>query len=354
MRKIKRHQIATLLGLFALAACDDTGTQVGIDTLTADQQVELAVLGDAGALEVAVELGDVANDAAVSFGMGGVVEGRGLHNQAGVRFASATQALRHGDLRRAVEEARQARLLLARSIYATGGVDAVVALVERLEELAILVAEDPDDFDDAATLQAKLETLAVEARAFLDAGEYVKAAERALFGEQLARFHRRHIQQDRAQLAVSLAETAVTLAERLVANDSTPVRQLGVADVREHQNRWLWHAHRMLEKAQSALAAGHWARAAHFAEHAHWSALKAVILPGGVTDAELTAMAVLAQDLYAQAEIALGTAPTPLEQRLLMRAARLIEAGEAMIADGKKRGVALVWRGAVISRWLMD
>jgi hypothetical protein len=51
---------------------------------------------------------------------------------------------------------------------------------------------------------------------------------------------------------------------------------------------------------------------------------------------------------------ALGDDPTELEATLLQRAERLIAAGEAMLEDGKKRGVALVWRGAVISSWLAD
>jgi len=353
MRKIKAHQIATLLGIVALVACDDTGTQVDLELLGPEEEVELALLDDAGALEAAVEWGAATNDAAASFGMGNVTQGRTFSGQADVRFSRARGALRDGDRRRALDEAREARRLVARAVYATGGVEAVTALVERLEELVIVVTEEPEDFDNAEALAEKLTALAAEARAFLEAGEYVRAAERALFGEQLARFCRRN-HEPRARLAVSLAGTAVQLATRLVQDDSLPVRTLGASNVREHRNRWLWHAQRMLEHAEKALANGHWARAIHFAEHAHWSALKAVILPGGITDEELTAMVDLSHHLYAEAEVAIGDTPTELEATLFARAGRLIEAGETMLAEGKKRGVALVWRGAVISRWLMD
>ena len=353
MRTTKAYQVAALLGVFALAACEDSGLQVDLATLDTEEKVELALLGDPSTVDIAVELGAAANDAAATFGSGGYIEGRLLHNQAGLRFAAATEARRHGDHRRALEEAREARRLLARTIFTAGGVDAVVALVERLEELALEAAEDGEDFEGAAALAEKLGALAVEARAFLDAGEYVRAAERALLGEQMARFWRRH-HPDRARLAVALANTAVNLAERLVTTDSLPVLTLGTTDVSLQENRWLWHAKRMLAHAQTALTNGNWARAVHFAEHAHWSALKAVILPGGVTDEELTAMVELAHDLYAEAEIAIGDTPTELEARLFARAGRLIAAGEAMVAEGKKRGIALVWRGAVISRWLMD
>jgi hypothetical protein len=92
----------------------------------------------------------------------------------------------------------------------------------------------------------------------------------------------------------------------------------------------------------------------HFAWHAHWSALRAVILPGGVTQEEIRAMVALANELHEQAEVAIGDDPTELQEQLLARAGRLIAHGEALIADGHKRGVAPVWRGAVISRWLID
>ena len=110
----------------------------------------------------------------------------------------------------------------------------------------------------------------------------------------------------------------------------------------------------MLAVAQRALENGHYARAVHYAWHAHWSALRAVILPGDITEDEIAAMVELAKHLYAEAEVAIGDDPTELEARLFARAGRLIEIGEKMIADGLKRGVAPIWRAAVISRWLMD
>ena len=154
------------------------------------------------------------------------------------------------------------------------------------------------------------------------------------------------IRPDRARLAVSLAETAVALAERLINARDVPVRD-AVTDVADRQNRWLAHAKRMLERAQRALENGHFARAVHFAQHAHWSALKAVILPGGITEAELEAMIKVAEELYGQAEAALGDAPSELELRLFQRAGRLIELGKTRIEEGHKRGVApgVAWGG---------
>jgi HEPN domain-containing protein len=144
----------------------------------------------------------------------------------------------------------------------------------------------------------------------------------------------------------------VALGERLVAATDTPVREVGSSDVRNRQNRWLAQAKRFLFLAERALDAGYNARAVHFAYHAHWSALKAVILPGGITDEELRAMAILANDLYEKAQVAVGDDPTELEARLLTLAGRLIEHGEQALEAGNKRGVAALWSAAVISRWL--
>jgi hypothetical protein len=64
-------------------------------------------------------------------------------------------------------------------------------------------------------------------------------------------------------------------------------------------------------------------------------------------------MVVLAEDLYGQAVEALGDDPTDLDARLLARAADLIELGIQQLERGHKRGVAALWRAAVISAWLI-
>ena len=42
-----------------------------------------------------------------------------------------------------------------------------------------------------------------------------------------------------------------------------------------------------------------------------------------------------------------------LELRLFRRAGELIEIGIAKLEEGNKRGVAALWRAAVISSWLI-
>jgi hypothetical protein len=358
MMRTHRHPVAVLLGLVALAACEETGVDTLDQQLTLEEATELALFEDSGSREAALELTDATN-AAGEFGMS--TEARTLALQAGTRLAAADAALHSGDRRRALEEAREARRLMARAIVANGGAEAVEALIERIEDLAAQIDDEDDDiFDDPDAVRARLEALAAEARAFLEEGDLIRAAERALLAEQFVRHHRgrRHFRGDvtpeRAELAVSLAATAVQLAERLLNDEATPVRSLASTDVRDHQNRWFVYAQAMLARARLALENGHYARAVHFAWHAQWAALKAVILPGGVTEEEIRAMVQLAHHLYGEAVSAIGDEPTELEARLLARAGRLIELGEQMLEQGHKRGVAPIWRAAVLARWLMN
>jgi HEPN domain-containing protein len=352
MKTRMMHRTLALFGLLAVAACDESGTGPFLDDLTPEEVLELTVLEDDGSYDVALEVMTVGADVAAAFGGPGVLESRVLNNVARGRFASADEALRAGDRRRAVEEAREGRRMIARALLATDGRAGLEALIERIEELALTATEDGDDFDDPSAAADELDALADRARALLASGDSIGAGERALFAEQRAHFRRRHVNMDRARLAVSLAGTAVSLAERLIAADDVPVRD-AVTDHTDRQNRWLMHAKRLLERAQRALENGHPARAVHFAHHAHWAALKAVILPGGITEAELEAMVVLAENLYEQAEAAIGDDPTELELALFQRAGRLIELGKAKLEEGNKRGVAALWRASVLCAWLL-
>lgn len=359
MKTRKMHGAVIVLGLLALAACDQDGTGPVSDDLTPDEVQELTVLEDESSFNVALELAAVSDEVAGPAAVGGVSASRHHSTQARIRFAAAREALRNGDRRRALEEARAARRLIARAILATRGPDAIDALIERIDDLSVTDLDDDEIFDDPAAVSDELGRLADVARDRLAAGDSLGAGERALLGEQRARHrrgrrdHRGDVRPDRARLAVALAGTAVSLAERLIAANDVVVRD-AVTDVADRQNRWLAHAKRMLERAERALANGAFARAAHFAQHAHWSALKAVILPGGITEPEIKAMIDLADELYAQAEVALGDDPSELESRLFRRAGRLIELGKARLEAGHKRGLAALWRASVICAWLLD
>jgi HEPN domain-containing protein len=359
MTQTTMHRLVALFAVLALTACDESGVDPLDADLTLDETAELVVLEDEGSLGAAFELTEVTTDIAADLGLVGSLEGRTLNTQARARFFAARESIRDGHYRRALEQARHARRLAAEALVATGGQEAVEALIEHIEEVALTLDSDDDDiFDDPEALREKLERIASQARELLEQGNLVAAAERALLGEQFIRYHRGRrdhrgdVRPARARLAVDLARTAVALGERLVAATDTPVREVGSSDVRNRQNRWLAQAKRFLFLAERALDAGYNARAVHFAYHAHWSALKAVILPGGITDEELRAMAILANDLYEKAQVAVGDDPTELEARLLTLAGRLIEHGEQALEAGNKRGVAALWSAAVISRWL--
>ena len=358
MKTRKMQGAALVLGLFVLAACDQDSTGPLADNLTPDELLELTVLEDQSSFNVALELVAVGEEVAGPLAVGGSAGGPQAA-QARVHHAAAVEALQAGDRRRALEEARTSRRLIAEAIVRTRGSEVVDALIERIEDLSVTDVDDDEIFDDPTAISDELGHLADQARDRLAVGDSLGAGERALLGEQRAR-HRRgrpdlrgDVRPERARLAVSLAETAVALAERIIAAGDVPVRD-DVSDVSDHQNRWLAHAQRLLERAQQALENGNFARAAHFAQHAHWAALKAVILPGGITEAEIEAMIALADELYAQAGEALGDDATELELRLFNRAGRLIELGKARLEEGHKRGVAALWRASVICAWLLD
>ena len=346
-----------LCALLALAACGESGTELPFGDLTPEEQAELAVLTDPGSLEVALELTDATADAAAELGQPRALEGRALNAQARMLFADARAAMLAGDDRAALAAAHQARRLIAQALAEIGGDASLEALIERIEALA-LTAED-DVFDDADAVRAELERIAAEARALLARGETLAAAAHAILGEQIAR-HRRgrrdhpDIHVDRARLAVALARTSVRLAERLLADGTIPVvSDAAATDLADHRNRWLVQARHLLAHAEQALENGRLRRAVHFAQHAQWSALKAVILPGGIHEAELRAMVELAETLLAEAAAAVGDDPTELEARLLEWARSSLERGIHRLEEGYVRGIVAVWRCAVISAWLL-
>ncbi len=358
MRKLACSRTLAVLGFLAVGACGESASDPSFENLTAEQELELAVLADQASFDIAVDLTTVMNDVAMARGHAGALSARALNADARAAFAEARKAMLEGDHRRALEVSDIARRLIARALIATGGVPAVEDLIERLED--ILLTMDAEVFDDPDALRAALESIIAEAHALLAGGDSVGAAARAILGEQHVRLRRGRrdrrgdIAPERARLEVALAGTAVALAERLVADHVVPT-DVAESDVPERQNRWLAHARKMLERAEQALSNGRFARAVHFAQHAQWSALKAVILPGGITEGELEAMVKLAQTLHEQATTVIDEEPEPseLRVRLLNRAGDLIEIGIRKLGNGHKRGVAPLWRAAVISRWLI-
>lgn len=353
MKPLKNLRFTALLALFAVAACDDVATDPALEELTAAEQLELAVLADEGSYDVANEVAMVTTDVAADDGHAMVSDARALNAQARVAFAQARSAWLANDHKEALRLSRLARRLVARALIATGGVPAVEDLIERLEDF--LATIDAEVVDDPDALRAELEAVIAEAKALLESGDSVEAAARAILGDQRLR-HRRghrdrpfHVGQDRARLEVAFAGSSIELATRLIQSDAA-VTDVAISD---RQNRWLRHAHKMLELAERALGNGHYGRAVHFAHHAQWSALKAVILPGGITEEELKMMVDVAEGLLEEARASVGDDDTELRKRVLNRAADLFEIGVRRLEAGHKRGVAPLWRSAAMSVWLI-
>lgn len=154
---------------------------------------------------------------------------------------------------------------------------------------------------------------------------------------------RRHPRVDRIGLIVELGATAVSLAERLIDGQGADREQL----------RLLQQAKEYLRLAKAALRSDDPERAVHFAIQACWTALKAVVLPGGVTEEEERMIHELATDLIQAAVAAVGDDPTGLEKLLLQWSAQFYAAGVELLESGQVRGVAWLWKSAVISTYII-
>ena len=148
----------------------------------------------------------------------------------------------------------------------------------------------------------------------------------------------------RAELMVELGAEAVALAERLLAEHG--------AD--EQQKRFLEQARDFQRKAVAALGEGQEARAVELAQAASQHALKAVVLPGGVTDEEARMIRDTAEDLLRRARAAVAADPTDAKRHLLAVAEQLFRAGSEQLAAprGNERGVATLWTAATLAAWL--
>lgn len=347
MRLSRSLRMLPLAGALALAACDvagPTGPIAEETALSAEDAIALDVLSDAGSVEAALSLAGAPVAVGQRRGMvrgapAGVVDDVA---RARLRFQEARDALLRSDRVRAAERAREARRLLARAIQAAGGGLALMATVERAETLADGVAGDPDAYDDPGALRGELDMLGARVRARVQQGDSIGAAERAVLAEQRVR-HRRRDPRHRpggAEVYVALGGTAVSLATRLLDEQEV---------VTEVQTRFLDTAVEYQRAAEAALDAGDDRRAVNLADLAIWTSLKAVVLPDP-TEEEARAILVLAQ---AQYEAAVATGPQGVAATLLERARALLDTGQAVLEAGSVRGVASLWRSAVISTWVL-
>jgi uncharacterized protein YciI len=237
--------------------------------------------------------------------------------------------------------------LVAQGIEMAGGRQAILGMVERMEGLPVTVAADPDAFSDPVGLGLQLGQLAQRARRALGAGDATGAGAVGVLAEQALRHRQREQGQGvgrRADLTVALAVESVALAERLLDE------QAEAADT--EQLDLLATAQEFLAEAETALEAGQDIRAAHLAQLARWWALKAVVLPGGITDEDARLIQEVAETLLEAAAAAVEADPTEVNLALLARATRMLEHGEENLGDGNCRGLGALWQSASISAFL--
>ena len=147
----------------------------------------------------------------------------------------------------------------------------------------------------------------------------------------------------RVELAVALGGESVEIAARLLANGAD-----------EHQKRLLSEARELQRQAEAALKEGQDRRAMELAEAAGQTALKAVVLPGGVTKEEARLVHDVARDLLRDATAAVKNDPTELKRHLLSVAEQLFREGSDQL-DGRgwERALVSLWKSAAISSWLI-
>ena len=110
MKTLRFHPSLALLGILAIAACEDgTPTAPIVEELfSLNEQVELEVLASTGNITVALALADASNNAAGSLGDVRTQDGREFQDRARLRFADAQNDLAIGDHRAALDNARDA------------------------------------------------------------------------------------------------------------------------------------------------------------------------------------------------------------------------------------------------------
>lgn len=348
MKTTRQLSLVPLLAGLALAACQD-GDPAGpsVETLALEDQLALELLQDPSTIETALEVVGIQATAAYRRGHAWG-QSQDFSHQARFAFQNAQAALGQGDQLRAMARAREARRLLAHAMEAADP-NALNALVEHLESLPLAVEGEPEAFSNPGGLGMMLGQLGQEAGQALRKGDRIRAGQLGILGEQL--FRQGQGGQGagmgrNADLAVALGAEAIELATRLLDEAVATAEQA-------EQDDLLATALEFQAQAQTALEAGELARAAHLARLAQWWALKALVLPDGVTDEEVQSMLDLAASLLQDAREAVGAEPDSLQTLLLEKAARMLEAGAANMENGTCRGIGALWQVAVISSYLI-
>jgi len=347
MKTLRLFPFLPLLGALALTGCQDdelTGVQDLPDDLTVEEELTLEVLADPTSTELALELVTAQTGAAYRRGRF-LASGEDIMTQARNQFRKAEDAYANGELVRAMEQHREARRLVAQAMEGAGGLRAMQGQLERLESLPVMVQGDPDSFEDPQGFAWRLGELGTQARNAYRNGNRVQAGQLGVLAEQAVRTRQRDqasLLAGHPEVKVELGAVAIALADGILSEQGADEEQLFLLALAEEFQA-------MAVEAQDG---GYLRIAVHFSHLAEWWALKAVVLPGGVTDDETAFILELAQTLYADALVAVGEEPDELQAALLLKATRMLEAGESNVNSGTCCGLGALWQVAVISSYL--
>lgn len=147
---------------------------------------------------------------------------------------------------------------------------------------------------------------------------------------------------DRVGLVVAFASAAVDLASEILRDEGADDRQIALLERAVGYER----------AAVAALEAGNAGQAVRMAQAACWTALKAWILPDGITHEEVQSVKDTAAELLAEATAAVG-GDDGVRGLVLSWATRFHEHGLEKLEAGEVRGVAALWKAAVLSYWLL-
>lgn len=148
---------------------------------------------------------------------------------------------------------------------------------------------------------------------------------------------------DRVGLAVQFGASAIDLAETILADEGADDRQRAL----------LQEAMEAQRAAEAALDNGDTALAVRMAQKACWGALKAWVAPGGVTRDEADKVHRLATELLTEAAAQVGD-DDGVRGLILSWAITFYTHGDQALEAGQIRGVAWLWKAAVLSWFLID
>lgn len=326
-----------LWGAFYVSGCAETPSDPGFDNLppVGDVEIELATDPDL----IASLLEDVTSVLGNNMTSAAALE---ISTAEGL-FRSARDEWVRGDYERVRVRGDEAREALGRALTRGRDRSTLDDYISRTDHVRQrLDTTDRDDFDRPNDLAADLDRLLADAKRARARGDDVTAGKRVVEASERtdrsrARRHR-DAPEEAARWAVSMAASAVDLANRLLEGSDPSERQLHLLDT----------AMRLAASAAEALENGHFRQALMLGHKAVGMALMAVVSPDGVTEDEIRALIELAEAQLLAANEALQAEPSEALEKVLRRAEAAFTEGVQQVENGNERGIHPIWRAAVV------